>query len=145
MLYKVGRCQKSGLKDHKLYNLFKILKHILGYQPKSRIKIISLEWVMKTVHVQIICHHHKVESIQALDRLLVYGLIVDASIDDQKTFEDDPLAAVAKGWGMLSSFAMASAKLAVKGAETLGKTVNEKVVHLIGYSSCYDCCSRSRL
>ena len=38
------------------------------------------------------------------------------------------MAAVAKGWGFLSSIAVASAKLAVKGAETLGKTVNEKVI-----------------
>jgi ADP-ribosylation factor GTPase-activating protein 1 len=40
---------------------------------------------------------------------------------------DDPLATVSKGWGLLSSLATAGAKLALTGAETLGKTVTEKV------------------
>ncbi|KAJ3271338.1 hypothetical protein HDV01_006843 [Terramyces sp. JEL0728] len=41
---------------------------------------------------------------------------------------DDPMATISKGWSMFSSFAVQGAKLAVSGAETLGKTVNEQVI-----------------
>ncbi|KAI8900804.1 hypothetical protein BC833DRAFT_580584 [Globomyces pollinis-pini] len=41
---------------------------------------------------------------------------------------DDPIASLSKGWSMLSTFANQAAKIAVNGAETLGKTVNETVI-----------------
>jgi hypothetical protein len=41
---------------------------------------------------------------------------------------DDPIASLQKGWSMFSSFAMQGAKLAVSGAETIGKTVTETVI-----------------
>ncbi|KAJ3302769.1 hypothetical protein HDV03_004586 [Kappamyces sp. JEL0829] len=41
---------------------------------------------------------------------------------------DDPLASFSKGWSVFSSFAVQGAKLAVSGAETLGKTVTESVI-----------------
>jgi ADP-ribosylation factor GTPase-activating protein 1 len=41
---------------------------------------------------------------------------------------EDPLASLQKGWSMFSSIALQGAKLAVSGAETLGKTVTETVI-----------------
>ncbi len=41
---------------------------------------------------------------------------------------DDPIASLSKGWSIFSSFAIQGAKLAVSGAETLGKTVTENVI-----------------
>ncbi|KAJ3360525.1 hypothetical protein HDU91_004549 [Kappamyces sp. JEL0680] len=58
---------------------------------------------------------------------MLTDLIVDEPPEPDSTF-DDPLASFSKGWSVFSSFAVQGAKLAVSGAETLGKTVTESVI-----------------
>ena len=41
---------------------------------------------------------------------------------------EDPIASLSKGWSVFSSFAMKGAKLAVAGAENLGKSVASNVI-----------------
>lgn len=39
------------------------------------------------------------------------------------------MATISKGWSVFSSFAMQGAKIAVAGAETIGKTVTSNVIN----------------
>ena len=70
-------------------------------------------------------HHLKEGNILGLDQH-----VVTINVDEPQESNplDDPLASLQKGWSIFSSFALQGAKIAVSGAETLGKTVTESVI-----------------